>query len=292
MVLVGACAGTATTPTASERPSAAATATASAIPPASREATASSDAVSGVIAIGHSGLTGEGTGAVYEAVPENSWATGTSPTVNSIYERLRAQRPDLAGSTSNTAHGGAVASELPEQASLALKDVPHPALAIISTIDNDITCDGKDAAHVPELGTFVAAALAIITKASPQTKILVIGQLGRPSIAFVKGVVAADPSAKATLTGSGPCDFYTPDGKLAPAHFQTLTAIIQAYEDEEAARCAKVPTCATDGGVRAAWVDRIDWYAGNTGHLNVAGQAAEAANLWPVVARMFGLPPS
>jgi hypothetical protein len=138
----------------------------------------------------------------------------------------------------------------------------------------------------------VAEALDIITKASPNTKILIVGQLGRPSIAFVKAVVAADPTAKATLTGPGPCDFYTPDGRLAPAHFQTLTAIIQAYEDEEAARCAAVPQCATDGGVRAAWVDRIDWFTGNTGHLNIAGQAAEAANIWPVVARLLGLPPS
>ena len=251
----------------------------------------SAAAVSGVIAIGHSGLTGEGTGAVYEAVPENSWATGTSPAVDSVYLRLRSQRADLAGSTSNTAHGGAVANELPGQASRALAEVPHPAVAIISTIDNDITCDGADAAHVPELGASVGQALGIIVAASPGTKILIVGQLGRPSIAFVQAVVAADPTAKATLTGPGPCDFYTPDGKLAPTHFQALTAIIQAYEDEETRRCAAVPQCTTDGGARAAWVDRIDWYAGNTGHLNVAGQAAEAANIWPVIARMFGLPP-
>src|SRR5437588_9170399 len=73
-------------------------------------------AVSGVIAIGHSGLTGEGTGDPLEAFPLNSYATGTSPAVNSVYVRLRALRPDLAGTASNHAEGGAVASQLPEQA--------------------------------------------------------------------------------------------------------------------------------------------------------------------------------
>jgi hypothetical protein len=249
-------------------------------------------AVSGVIAIGHSGLTGEGTGDVYKAVPENSYATGTSPAVDSVYLRLRALRPDIAGAASNHARGGAVAAELPGQARAALHEVPHPALAIISTIDNDIQCDGTDAARVPQLGSSVALALDIITKASPQTKILIVGQLGRPSSRFIEAQVAADPSVKATLTGVGRCDFYTPNGKFAPAHVETLTAIIQAYEDEETHRCAAVPQCTTDRGARAAWVDRVDLFSGNTGHLNIAGQAAEAANIWPVVARMFGLPPS
>ena len=44
----------------------------------------------GVIAIGHSGLTGEGSDPSRpgQVALENSWATGTSPQVNSIYRRL------------------------------------------------------------------------------------------------------------------------------------------------------------------------------------------------------------
>ena len=291
-VLVAACGGSTATSLASLTPSATPPASPTATVVPSPQPSPSAVAASGVIAIGHSGLTGEGTGAVFEAVPENSYATGTSPSVKSVYLRLRALRPDVAGSASNHARGGAIASELPDQARAALAEVPYPALAIISTIDNDIRCDGTDAAHVPELGASVAQTLDIITKASPQTKILIVGQLGRPSIPFIEAQVAADPSVKATLTGVGPCDFYRPDGKTVPADVRTLTAVIQAYEDEETARCAAVPQCTTDGGVRAAWVDKIDFFSGNTGHLNVAGQAAEAANIWPVVARMFGLPPS
>jgi len=281
-LVVAACGGGSATPLASPTPRAV----------SSPEPSRSPVAVSGVIAIGHSGLTGEGTGAVFEAVPANSYATGSAPAVNSVYLRLRALRPDLAGVASNHARGGAVASALPGQAAAALAEVPYPALAIISTIDNDIRCDGTDAAHVPELGASVAQALDLITKASPQTKILIVGQLGRPSIPFIEAQVAADPTVKATLTGVGPCDFYGLDGRIVPGRVETLKSVIQAYEDEEAGRCAAVPQCTTDGGVRAAWVDRNDYFSGNTGHLNVAGQAAEAANIWPVVARIFGLPPS
>ena len=249
-------------------------------------------AVSGVIAIGHSGLTGEGTGAVSEAVPENSYATGTSPAVNSVYLRLRALRPDIAGVTSNHARGGAIASELPD---LRQPRWPRSRIPPWRSSRRSTTTSGAMGPTRPTSPSSVhlwRMRSAIITNASPRTKILIVGQLGRPSIPFIEAQVAADPSVKATLTGVGPCDFYGPDGKTVPAHVDTLTAVIQAYEDEEAARCAAVPQCTTDGGVRAAWVDKIDFFSGNTGHLNVAGQAAEAANIWPVVARMFGLPPS
>ena len=51
----------------------------------------------GVIAMGHSGLTGEGTGDQPQAKVENSWATGNAPAVNSVYLRLVAARPETEG---------------------------------------------------------------------------------------------------------------------------------------------------------------------------------------------------
>ena len=72
----------------------------------------------GVIAIGHSGLTGEGSDPSRpgQVALENSWATGTSPQVNSIYRRLVAVRPETEGHVANTAEGGASASTLFAQA--------------------------------------------------------------------------------------------------------------------------------------------------------------------------------
>ena len=62
---------------------------------------------------------------------------------------------------------------------------PTPALAIISTIDNDIRCDGTDPGNIGRFGMNVEEALEVITTASPDTRILVVGQLGRPSPDFV-----------------------------------------------------------------------------------------------------------
>ncbi len=134
----------------------------------------------GVIALGHSGLTGEGTAGTFEPALENSYATGTTPEVNSVYLRLIKIRPETAGHVANTAVGGAVASSLPDQAEQALALVPIPALVIISTIDNDIRCDGTDGEHIPELGQDVRARLDIITTSSPNAQVLIVGQFGRP----------------------------------------------------------------------------------------------------------------
>ena len=243
----------------------------------------------GVIAIGHSGLTGEGTGATSEAVPENSWATGTSSDVNSVYLRLVAGLPETEGHVANAAQGGATADTLSSQATAALQVVPVPALAIISTIDNDIQCDGTDPQHTTEFGKSVQTALDTIVAASPNVKILVVGQLGRPRADFVESLVAKDPTVKTALMGSDMCAFYDSNGNVSTKGFATLNAIIQGYEDEEARVCKLHPQCRTDGGVRAGWIDKFEYFSPDLAHLNVPGQAAEAALIWPVVKDLMGL---
>jgi hypothetical protein len=245
----------------------------------------------GVIAIGHSGLTGAGSDRSLprQAAPENSWATGTSPEVNSIYRRLVAVRPATEGHVANTAEGGASASVLTAQVRRALETVPVPALVVVQTIDNDIRCDGTDQEHVPEFGAALAEALEVVSTASPNSRILVVGQLARPSPSFVEKVVAEDPTMQASLTGTGECDFYGPDGRLVQEHFDTLTSIIEDYEAEQARVCATVPNCGTDDGARAAYVDRLENFSSDWNHLNVRGQAEAAKIAWPVVAAQLEL---
>ena len=239
----------------------------------------------GIIAIGHSGLTGEGTGATSQPVYASSWATGTDPEVDSEYLRMIAALPETEGHVANTAVGGAPASTLSSQATAALGTVPAPALAIIQTVDNDIQCD---AANVADVGAAVADALALIHDASPNTKILVVGQLGRPSVSFVEDLVAHDPAAKAGLTWADDCTFFDAAGAIHEAGFEKLTAAIDAYEAETARVCAAVPNCLTDGGVRRAWIDKIDLFSPDYAHLNTLGQAAEAEQMWPVVEQLLG----
>ena len=74
----------------------------------------------GIIAIGHSGLTGENSDPDHpgQKALENSWATGTAPDVNSIYTRLVAARPETEGHVSNMAEGGAPVTRLSSQLEL------------------------------------------------------------------------------------------------------------------------------------------------------------------------------
>ena len=248
----------------------------------------SDEPLAGIVAIGHSGLTGEGTGDINGPDPGNSWATGTNPDVNSVYLRMVASHPATKDHAANTARGGAIASELPDMAMAALQAVRHPALVIISTIDNDILCDGTDAQHVPAFGGSVASALQIIADRSPDSKILIVGQLGRPRIAYLNELIAQHPELKPAMSGDGMCDLLGTDGKPSEEHLKTLTAIIESYDAEEARVCAKVPNCRTDGGVRAAYVDTIDNFSSDFNHLNIRGQAAEAELIWPVVAKTLG----
>jgi hypothetical protein len=68
-----------------------------------------------------------------------------------------------------------------------------------------------------------------------------------------------------------------------------VSAAVDAYETEQARVCASEPNCATDGGVRKAWVDKLEYFASDWNHLNVQGQAKEAALIWPVVKDLLGL---
>src|SRR5258706_4729953 len=111
-LLVAACSGS----TVSVTPTEQATQTFMSSPTDSPTATPDHQHPVGMIAIGHSGLTGEGAPEPHKAFPENSWATGTSPDVNSIYLRLTTVRPGFLGQVSNTARGGAKSSALVAQA--------------------------------------------------------------------------------------------------------------------------------------------------------------------------------
>jgi hypothetical protein len=239
----------------------------------------------GIIAIGHSGLTGQGTGVTDESVSDASWATGTLPEVNSIYMRLVADVPETEGHVSNTAKGGAEASALPLQATSALARVPAPRLAIVQTLDNDIRCEGS---NVADVAASLEDALRTVHDASPNTVILVLKQPGRPSVASIQRVVEADPNQVQAFTSGDQCSFFDADGKIQRDGIQKLNDVIDGYEAEMARVCGLVPNCFTDGGVGRAWVDELEHLSGDYVHYNVAGQAKEAAEMWPRVAEILG----
>ena len=202
----------------------------------------------GIIALGHSGLTGENSDPSRPGQPatDNSWATGTSPAVNSIYARLVAERPETEGHVANSAKGGASAAALAQQAEVALTDVANPQLVIIQTIDNDIRCDGTDDAQVAGFGKAVDAALTVLTTASPDTKILMLTQPGRPALELesMAALIASTPAARAIYGGGPPCGMLDENGNRQPENIATLTSIIESYEAEQARYVPGTPSAA------------------------------------------------
>jgi hypothetical protein len=245
----------------------------------------------GIIALGHSALTGENSDPHSAGVValRNSWATGTNPAVDSIYQRLAAVDPVFRGHAVNAAVGGATAGALVGQATRALRVLPNPRLVIIEIVGTDIRCDGSDSSHYPVFGRQVKAALDLIARRAPHTTILLMSWPGRPL--QVSRAIIGTAGVRA-WSGSDSCSPFDPNLSLDMKHVTTLTGIIEGYESELAKVCATVPECHADNGrathfqVRSSYYNysNFDW-----GHFNVTGLAALAAFMWPTVAKILNL---
>ena len=234
----------------------------------------------GVVALGHSGITGEG------ATPERSewrrysWATGDAPEVNSIYTRMIQLHPETKGNVANTGAPSGPSSALEAQARAALLQVPTPRLAIIQSIDAGIRCDGTDAEHVSTFGKNLAAALDVFTSESPDSAILVMDQPGRPTAA----AAYFPPGPPAEDVATDPCGLIDQQGRFIAEKAQALTDIIEGYEDEQERVCAQYPQCHDDDNARRDFDDHVAGMLSPDGnHLAAAGQAKMAELTWPTV---------
>ena len=244
----------------------------------------------GVVAIGHSGLTGFRSD---PANPEdnafaNSWATGTNPVVDSVFARLRRALPETGDHVANTARNGARADALTYQAQDALRIVPTPRLALVQIMDNDIRCDGTDPDHFAEFRAAVREAVAVLVTSSPRVTVVLVGGAGRP--ARYAAAIASLPTTPPDLVGSGPCALFSANRVVNPSEVARLTGLMDAYEAELARACAGIPQCHTDRGAAARVKDSLDGLGSDLGHQSVLGHQRTAAAVWPEVARLLGLP--
>ena len=160
----------------------------------------------GVIAIGHSGLTGENSDPdrPFQPALENSWATGTNPEVNSVYLRLVEvpRRPRDMSPTPLTA--GRWRQHWPTRRAGRWASCRRRELVIIQTIDYDLQCPLDDAA-TQAFGETIADVLDEIVAASPQSRILMVGQSGRSDAAVLRGV-RRRPSGSEARTHRAPAN--------------------------------------------------------------------------------------
>ena len=257
--------------------------------------TSASHPLRGIIALGHSGLTGENSDPqnLGNPAPQNSWATGTNPAVDSIYQRLAAVDPAFRGHAVNEAAGGAPAATLVGQATQALRVVPNPRLVIIEIVGTDIRCDGSDSSNYPVFGQYVKSAIDLIARQAPHATILLVSWPGRPLQAS-KAIIGtpAVPIARAN-SASEMCSPFDPNLSLDMKHTRTWTGIIEGYESEQAKVCATVPECHTDNGRATHFHVRTSYYNYTNDwdyqHYNVSGLAALAKFMWPTVAKILNL---
>ena len=234
--------------------------------------------------LGHSGTTGAESDPAKPGTdaPQNSWATGDNPAVNSIYTRLLALNPAVRGHSNHLGRDGSNIDDLGAQVDSALALTPVPDLFMIQEVDNDMKCDGTDPRNYPQFGQTLSGILTKITGKAPKATILLVSS--PPGTVDNYGKVAANlPDAKAANTGTGPCDLFGPTGQAVPAHWRYQEQVIQGYHAQLAAVCKRFPTCKYDGGALYRMVITAEDLAPDGSHLSIAGHRKQAALEWGIL---------
>jgi hypothetical protein len=232
-----------------------------------------------IVVIGHSGATGYDSDPEHPGIdlPENSWATGTNPDVQSIYLRVLAKEPAVEGHAFNLAIDGSDVISLVEQAQQAVSEDAAPELVLIQSIDNDIRCDGTDDAnHEPYRG-HLTEVMDILTRHLPSATIFFVDQWA--DVATYDRVAAGiDPGH---LTGTGPCDAIAPGTTIPdPAKEAYLQGLVDDYFGDITQVCSAYPICRTDGGALQHLDLAPEDMASDLNHLSVTGHAKMAAIAW------------
>ena len=95
---------------------------------------------------------------------------------------------------------------------------------------------------------------------------------------------------RASQGGTGPCDFMTPTGSVAPEKVARAERAIHAYEAALEAACKTVRQCTYDGGAFGHVVDRREYVASDLNHFSIKGHAKAAAVAWAAMRRAHVLP--
>lgn len=211
---------------------------------------------------------------------ENSWATGTSAQVQSIYSRLVAVDPAARGHAVNLAVDDSGIDGVIEQARRLVQHPRDRELVLLQGVSEHILCDGTDATEIGAYAGKVGQLLDVLTKGLREPDIVLISQLGTAQT-FAAAMSQVDPTA---ITGVGPCDPIDPGtGRLAPDRIAHAGSLVAAYEAKTAAVCAAHPHCRTDGyAARRMPLSPADFVPSDL-HLSLHGERGLAAAVWPAL---------
>jgi lysophospholipase L1-like esterase len=213
--------------------------------------------------------------------PQNSWATGTNPVVDSIYLRLLALNPRLRDNNANDAQSGSTMADLDAQAQSAVRR--DAELVTIATGTND-ACGGHTG-EMTEVSVFsdeFTQAMDTLTTGLPHARVHV---LSIPDIYQRWETFHIIPSAVKAWRSIPFCPtLLTHPTSNAPADVQRRAAVRARVLDFNAVLaqvCAQYPQCTTDAGAAfRAPVTAAEFSTHDYWHPNITGQAALAKRIW------------
>ena len=179
----------------------------------------------------------------------------------------------------NGAVDGSRVSDLDAQLQTMLSEVDvAPDLVLIQTIDNDMRCDGTDADNLRPFGSTLDHTLSRIERRLPGVQIYLVSQWATVArwAAWARNV----PAQVAGSSGDGPCDIFTPSGRVRPERVRSMQGIVDDYWATVTRVCRRHATCFTDGGAQKAFVPTDSDLSADNNHLSIAGHRKFAALAW------------
>ena len=221
--------------------------------------------------------------------PVNNWSTGTSPAVNSHFQRLRAIEPRIADRVFNDAVSARRMIDLARQARVAVGQRVQYVTILMGL--NDL-CRENEAAMTP-VATFraqFAAAMDTLSSGLPGARVFVASI---PDVDRVRELFVSDPGARSAWAARGTCTVYLQNAASElPADQQRRARVRQRLADlnrQLAEICARHRQCVYDGGAVSRWdFGRLDIVTLDYFHLSVRGQAALAALTYPLASPASG----
>jgi hypothetical protein len=218
---------------------------------------------------------------------DGSWATGTNPSVRSVYWRLLALNPAVKGHDVNLASdesapeaAGHELDAFAVQVHQALQLRVKPQLLLVQVIDRAMKCDGTTERNFADYGSRFSSALEELAQGLPSARIFVVSQWGSFA-SYVNYLKGLDVNARLKNAGKRPCQLVaSPSGQVMPSRIAYAKSIITGEEAQLRAACAKVANCRYDGGA----AQRIAVTAGDVSEFQYTptflGQAKLAAAEW------------
>ena len=222
---------------------------------------------------------------------EDSWATGTSTSVRSIYSRLVAVSPTLKGHSTNLVSeerapeaAGHELDDFAAQVHQAIQLKRKPDLVLVQVIDRALKCDGTTERNFADYGSRFGDALETLAQGLPAARIFVISQWGSFA-SYVRYLKSLTLSQRMKNAGKKPCQLVSSaSGQVVPSRVAYAKSIVAGEEAQLRAACAKVGTCRYDGGaaqrIAIAPADVSEFQYTPT----VSGQAKLAAAEWAAMA--------